>query len=91
VAGIWFSAKKRLPFRRTIHHKRGEIKMIKMIPTRDDYEQQLAKAALVISGFLNRFPEPDCHEQAEVVEMAMLWMQETDKLIGETNENIGQN
>jgi len=65
--------------------------MIKMIPTRDDYETQLAKAAMVISGFLSRFPEPDCHEQAEVVEMAMLWMQETDKLIGETNENIGQN
>ncbi len=65
--------------------------MIKMKPDRETYETQLAKAALVISGFLSRFPEPDCYEQAEVVEMAMLWMQETDKLIGETNENIGQN
>jgi hypothetical protein len=90
VAGIEFSAKKRLPFLRTIHHKRGEIKMIKMIPTRNDYETQLAKAALVISGFLNRFEEPTCQEQAEVAEMAMLWMQETNEMLN-TNENIGQN
>jgi hypothetical protein len=91
VAGIEFSAKKRLPFLGTIHHKNSDTKMIKMRPDRDSYETQLAKAAMVISGFLSRFPEPDCQEQAEVVEMAMLWMQETDKLIGETNENIGQN
>ena len=64
--------------------------MIKTIPTRDDYETQLAKAAMVISGFLSRFPEPDCHEQAEVVEMAILWMQETNEMLN-TDENIGQN
>ena len=64
--------------------------MIKMIPTRNDYETQLAKAALVISGFLNRFEEPTCQEQAEVAEMAMLWMQETNEMLN-TNENIGQN
>jgi hypothetical protein len=90
MAGIWFSAKKSLPFHRRIHHKRGEIKMIKMIPTRDDYETQLAKAALVISGFLSRFPEPDCQEQAEVVEMAMLWMQETNEMLN-TDANVGKN
>ncbi len=65
--------------------------MIKMKLTRNDYETQLAKAALVISGFLSRFEEPDCQEQAEVVEMAMLWMQETNQMMKETNENIGQN
>ncbi len=91
MAGIEFSEKKRLPFRRRIHHKRSEIKMIKMKLTRNDYETQLAKAALVISGFLNRFPEPDCQEQAEVVEMAMLWMQETNEMMEDKNENIGQN
>jgi hypothetical protein len=91
VAGIWLSEKKKLPLRRRILHKRGDIEMIKMIPTRDDYETQLAKAAMVISGFLSRFPEPDCQEQAEVVEMAMLWMQETNEMMEETNENIGQN
>ncbi len=91
MAGIEFSAKKRLPFRRKIHHKRGEIKMIKMRPDRDTYETQLAKAAMVISGFLNRFPEPECQEQAEVVEMAMLWMQETNNIMDDTNENIGKN
>jgi hypothetical protein len=64
--------------------------MIKMIPTRDDYETQLAKAALVISGFLSRFEEPTCQEQAEVAEMAMLWMQETNEMLN-TDENIGQN
>jgi hypothetical protein len=91
VAGIGFSAKKRLPFRRRIHHKRGEIKMIKMKLTRNDYEKQLAKAALVISGFINRFEEPTCQEQAEVVEMALLWMQETNEMMEDRNENIGQN
>jgi hypothetical protein len=91
VAGIWLSEKKKLPLRRRILHKRGDIEMIKMIPTRDDYETQLAKAAMVISGFLSRFPPPDCQEQAEVVEMAMLWMQETNEMMEETNENIGQN
>jgi hypothetical protein len=65
--------------------------MIKMIPTREDYEQQLAKAALVISGFLNRFEEPTCQEQAEVVEMAMLWMQETNEMLDDKNEDLGQN
>jgi len=64
--------------------------MIKMIPTRDDYETQLAKAAMVISGFLSRFEEPTCQEQAEVAEMAMLWMQETNEMLN-TDENIGQN
>jgi len=64
--------------------------MIKMIPTRNDYETQLAKAALVISGFLNRFEEPTCQEQAEVAEMAMLWMKETNEMLN-TDENIGQN
>jgi len=65
--------------------------MIKMRPDRDTYETQLAKAAMVISGFLNRFPEPECQEQAEVVEMAMLWMQETNNIMDDTNENIGKN
>ena len=65
--------------------------MIKMRPDRDVYETQLAKAAMVISGFLNRFPEPDCQEQAEVVEMALLWMQETNEMMEDTNENIGKN
>jgi hypothetical protein len=64
--------------------------MIKMKLTRNDYETQLAKAALVISGFLSRFEEPTCQEQAEVAEMAMLWMQETNEMLN-TNENIGQN
>jgi hypothetical protein len=90
VAGIWLSAKKRLPSHRTIHHKRGEIKMIKIKPDRETYETQLAKAALVISGFLNRFEEPTCQEQAEVAEMAILWLRETDELLN-TDENIGQN
>jgi hypothetical protein len=65
--------------------------MIKMRPDRDAYETQLAKAALLISGFLNRFEAPDCHEQAEVVEMALLWLKETNEMMEETNENIGQN
>jgi len=91
MAGIWFSAKKRLPFRRTIHHKKSDTKMIKMRPDRDTYETQLAKAAMVISGFLNRFPEPECQEQAEVVEMAILWIEETNNIMDDTDENIGKN
>ncbi len=65
--------------------------MIKMRPDRDTYETQLAKAAMVISGFLNRFPEPECQEQAEVVEMAILWIEETNNIMDDTNENIGKN
>jgi hypothetical protein len=64
--------------------------MIKMKPDRETYETQLAKAALVISGFLSRFEEPTCQEQAEVAEMAMLWMQETNEMLN-TDENVGQN
>jgi hypothetical protein len=63
--------------------------MIKMRPDRDTYETQLAKAAMVISGFMNRFEEPTCQEQAEVIEMAILWLRETDEMLN--NENIGQN
>ena len=62
-----------------------------MRPDRDTYETQLAKAAMVISGFLNRFPEPECQEQAEVVEMAILWIEETNNIMDDTNENIGKN
>jgi len=65
--------------------------MIKMRPDRDTYETQLAKAAMVISGFLNRFPEPECQEQAEVVEMALLWIEETNNIMDDTDENIGKN
>jgi hypothetical protein len=65
--------------------------MIKMRPDRDTYETQLAKAAMVISGFLNRFPEPECQEQAEVVEMAILWIEETNNIMDDTDENIGKN
>lgn len=65
--------------------------MIKMRPDRDTYETQLAKAAMVISGFLNRFPQPECQEQAEVVEMALLWIEETNNIMDDTDENIGKN
>ena len=64
--------------------------MIKIRPDRDAYETQLAKAAMVISGFMNRFEEPTCQEQAEVVEMAILWLRETDEMLN-TDENIGKN
>jgi len=64
--------------------------MIKMRPDRDTYETQLAKAAMVISGFLSRFEEPTCQEQAEVVEMALLWLQETNEMLN-TDANVGKN
>jgi hypothetical protein len=65
--------------------------MIKMRPDRDTYETQLAKAAIVISGFMNRFEEPTCQEQAEVVEMALVWMQETNEMMEDKDENVGKN
>lgn len=64
--------------------------MIQIRPDRNTYETQLAKAAMVISGFMNRFEEPTCQEQAEVVEMAILWLRETDEMLN-TDENIGKN
>lgn len=64
--------------------------MIQIRPDRKTYETQLAKAAMLISGFMNRFEEPTCQEQAEVVEMAILWLRETDEMLN-TDENIGKN
>ena len=65
--------------------------MIKIRPDRQTYEAQLAKAALVINGFLARFPEPDCQEQSDVVMMAFTWMQETNELMEDKDENVGKN
>ena len=65
--------------------------MIKIKPDRQTYEAQLAKAALVINGFLARFPEPDCQEQADVVMMAFAWMQENNEIMEDKDENVGKN
>lgn len=46
---------------------------------------------MVISGFMNRFEEPTCQEQAEVVEMALVWMQETNEMMEDKDENVGKN
>ena len=91
MAGIGRSEKKKLPLRRRILHKRGDIEMIKILPDRQIYEAQLAKAALVINGFLARFPEPECQEQADIVMLAVTWLQETNEMLDDKNEDIGQN
>lgn len=50
--------------------------MVKMKPQKDDYEQMLAQAAIVMGGWMTFFPAPDCAEQQEVLEATKAWLSE---------------
>ena len=63
--------------------------MIKMKPQKQDYEQALAQAALLFSGWMSRFEAPTCHEQEVVVAATIEWLENTQTLMD--NEDIGKN
>jgi hypothetical protein len=55
--------------------------MVKIAPTKKQYEQQLAEAAIIFAGFLNYFEEPCCAEQQQVVDAAVNWLKDTKALV----------
>lgn len=63
--------------------------MIKIKTQREDYEQALAQAALLFSGWMSRFEAPTCHEQEVVVAATIEWLENTQALM--ENENLGKN
>ena len=60
-----------------------------MKPQKQDYEQALAQAALLFSGWMSRFEAPTCHEQEVVVAATIEWLENTQTLMD--NEDIGKN
>lgn len=63
--------------------------MIKMKPKKKDYEQALAEAALLFSGWMSRFEAPSCHEQEIVVAATVEWLENTEALM--EHEDLGKN
>ena len=63
--------------------------MIKIKPQKQDYEQALAQAALLFSGWMSRFEAPSCHEQEVVVAATIEWLENTQTLMD--NEDLGKN
>jgi len=60
--------------------KRKAEKM-KMKPQREEYEQLLAQAAVIMGGWMSFFPAPECVEQQEVVDATLEWLKETKKAV----------
>ena len=48
--------------------------MIKMKAQKEDYEQLIAQAAILMGGWMTFWPEPDCREQMEVLEATRDWL-----------------
>ena len=63
--------------------------MVKIKTQRQDYEQALAQAALLFSGWMSRFEAPTCHEQEVVVAATIEWLENTQTLMD--NEDLGKN
>lgn len=55
--------------------------MIKTIPDRQEYERMIMRAAFIIDGFMHRYEAPQCREQQEVLEEAILFLQEAEDII----------
>ena len=60
-----------------------------MKPKKKDYEQALAEAALLFSGWMSRFEAPSCHEQEIVVAATVEWLENTEALM--EYEDLGKN
>jgi len=50
--------------------------MVKMKPQREEYEQMIAQAAVVIGGWMTFYPAPECREQQEVLDASRAWLEE---------------
>lgn len=55
--------------------------MIKIKPTTEEYEAQLAKAGLILAAFMNYFPAPECREQQDVVDAAIKCIEDINSMI----------
>lgn len=44
--------------------------MIKIKPTTQEYEAQLAEAAIILGAYMQYFPMAECREQQDVVDAA---------------------
>ena len=54
-----------------------------MKTTEDQYRTALLQAALVLDGWMSRFPAPDCVEQAEVVAATQAWLDNVKHLVND--------
>ena len=66
-----------------------KTQMVKIKTQRQDYEQALAQAALLFSGWMSRFEAPSCHEQEVVVAATIEWLENTQRLL--EDEDLGKN
>lgn len=55
--------------------------MVKMKPTQEEYEAQLAEAGLIIAAFMNYFPAPECREQQDVVDAAIKCINDINSML----------
>jgi len=67
--------------RNPVQPRKKDTNMVKIAPTKKQYEQQLAEAAIIFAGFLNYFEEPCCAEQQQVVDAAVNWLKDTKALV----------
>ena len=51
--------------------------MVKIKPQREDYEQMIAQAAILIGGWMTFYPAPECHEQQEILDASREWLSNT--------------
>ena len=55
--------------------------MVKIKPTTEEYEAQLAEAGIIIAAFMNFFPAAECREQQEVVDAAIKFIEDTNEML----------
>jgi hypothetical protein len=54
---------------------------MKMKPQREDYEELLGQAAIIMGGWMSFFPAPDCREQQEVVDATLEWLKAAKRTV----------
>jgi regulator of RNase E activity RraB len=55
--------------------------MVKIKAQREDYEQLIAEAAVIMGGWMSYFPAPDCREQDEVVKATIEWLKNAKQTV----------
>jgi len=54
-----------------------------MKTTEQDLRVELAKAALLLDGWMSRFPAPECMEQEIVLQATREWLTNLDSILEE--------
>ena len=57
--------------------------MIKMKATNQDLMVEIAKAAMLLDGWMSRFPAPECMEQEIVLQATREWMSNIEAILEE--------